>query len=157
MTLPVLTFQLDDTRYGVAIRDVIEVARAVAVTALPNAPQCIEGVVDAHGELVPVIDLRARFGLPPRQPDLGEHLVLVRAGARAAGFRADRAVDVVTVDSDGLASAESIVRGTRHLAGVARTDTGLVLIHDPASLLSQLEEEALGDALRAADVTGGSR
>jgi purine-binding chemotaxis protein CheW len=144
----VLIFELDATRIGVAVSDVVEIARAVQLTPVPQAPRIIEGIVDVRGTLVPVVDLRQRFGLSPRALSVDEHLVIVRARARQTAFRADRSVGVTRIGTDQMVPVDDVVRGTSHVAGIARTPDGIVFIHDPATLLSQAEDSAIDLALR---------
>ncbi|MFL5494727.1 MAG: chemotaxis protein CheW [Gemmatimonadales bacterium] len=65
LTIQLLTFELADRSFGLPSRLLVEVARAVSVAPLPGAPRIIEGVINVRGALVPVLDIRARFGLPP--------------------------------------------------------------------------------------------
>lgn len=150
-----LLFTLDDQRFALPLEQVRETVRAVAVTPLAGAPGVVEGVVDVHGVVTPVLDLRARFRLPPRPVSADEHLVLATAGERPVALRVDQATDVVTLPDDAVTPAADDDPATRHLAGVARLPDGLVLIGDLSAFLSQGEAEALQRAL-AEEGAGGS-
>lgn len=155
----ILVFEVSGRRYGLRAADVVEVARAVEVASLPAAPAIVEGLIDARGRLVPVLDIRARFGLPPRPVVPSDHLVIVRAGSRTVAVRADRAVALVPVDEAAMASGREvrdIVPGSRYVAGVARLPDGLVLIHDLGTFLTQAEEAALDAAVRAASAAASA-
>src|ERR1700675_2836316 len=76
----ILIFAVDDHRYGVSTACVQEVVRAVCSVSVPNPIDGIEGVIDLHGQIVPVIDLRRRLGLVPKAPQPTEHLIIVRTG-----------------------------------------------------------------------------
>src|SRR5690606_20705674 len=95
-------FEIENVRYALPSSDVQEVVRAVAVVPLPKAPPVVEGIIDVRGRVVPVLDLRARFGLPPRVPRHTDHLVLARAHDRLVGVRADRAIEVARVEPGDL-------------------------------------------------------
>jgi purine-binding chemotaxis protein CheW len=145
--LDVVVFTLDDVRYGIAAAHVVEVVRAVAVTPLPGLPPVVQGVIDYRGGLVPVFDTRARFGHAPREERLEDHFVLVRAGERTAALRADHADRIEAVDATRIEDPARQVAQVEHVAGVARLDDGLLLVHDPERFLAAAEQEALAAAL----------
>lgn len=149
-----LVFTLDHQRFGLPLAQVRETVRAVAITPLAGAPGVVEGVVDVHGTVVPVLDLRARFRLPPRPVSPDEHLVLAVAGARPVALRVDQATAVVTLPDEAIAAAAPDDPATRHLAGIGRLADGLLLIGDLEAFLSQGEAEALERAL-APERSGG--
>lgn len=142
-----LVVELSGVRYGLPLSRVVEVVRAVFITPLPDAPDVVEGIVEVRGRVVPVYDLRLRFGLPPRHLDPAEHIVVVRAGRRRAALRCDRVEWIARVGRQRLREADVVTRGGRQLAGVASLDDGLVLIHDPEAFLGEAEREALDRAL----------
>lgn len=140
-------FSLDGRRFAVPLALVSEVARMPAVTPLEGAPSVVEGLVDARGEVAPVLDVRARFGLPVRPPRLSDHLLLVRAGDRLVGFRVDQVLGIERLEAADISPLQSLVPGAPHLVGVARVDGELVLIHDPGAFLAAEESDALDRAL----------
>ena len=149
-TREVLVFEVDAQRYALPIADVRELVRAVAITPLPDAPALIEGVVDVRGRILPVLDVRARFGLPARPVDPSDQFIVASAGARGVILRVDRATHLALVDEGALPSSPAAAPETAYMAGVARLEDGLVLIHDLATFLSTAEGESLDAALRVA-------
>lgn len=150
-----LVFELSGQRYGLSLSAVREVVRAVAITPLPGAPPVVEGAIDVRGRVVPVLDLRARFGLPPHALDPDQQLILARAGRRLVAVRADRVARLDSVPATAIEVATQVTPTLRHLAGVARLTDGLVLIHDLETFLSQAEAESLEDALAVAERSAG--
>jgi purine-binding chemotaxis protein CheW len=148
--LDVLAFRLAGQRYGVPARDVREVVRATAVVALPKAPPAIEGVIDLRGVLVPVLDVRARFRLPPRAAAPSDHVVVAAAGPRLVAMRADDADGLVRLAPGDIEDPAAAVPAVGYVAGVARLPDGLLLIHDVAEFLSDAEAADVDAALRAA-------
>lgn len=138
-------FTLDDVRFGVRAEDVVEIVRAVWVTPLPGAPDVVEGVIDVRGRLVPVLDLRRRFGLPPRKITTEDHMILVRAARRTRALRVDRATDITMVAPADIGPPAHLE--IAHLAGVARLEDGLLLLADLAGFLSEAEARSLDEAL----------
>lgn len=149
--MDVLVFGVQDQLYAVPVDDVREILRAVAVTRLPRAPRAVEGVVDVRGEIVPVLDIRGRFGLPRPEIGVDEHFVLTRAGERPVLLRADRALEVRSVEVEPVDEA---LEG-EHLAGAARLADSLVLIYDLATFLSGSDADALDRALRTSSGKAG--
>ena len=108
---------------------------------------CIrDRVVDFHGEIVPVLDLRGRFGdaRGPVRPD--EHLVIASAGARTVAFRADAVLGVVELEESELQGPE-LGPGVRWAGGLARDDQGLVVLQDLVRVLGAQETIELDAAI----------
>lgn len=149
-SVSLVVFALHGERFALQGRAVREAVRAVAVAALPDAPGVVEGVINYRGRLAPVLDVRARFGLPPQRLDPGQHFILAEAGSRLVALRVDRALDLLEVPADAIESAASVAPGSRRTEGVARLADGLVVIHDLERFLSLDEGNALDGALSAA-------
>jgi purine-binding chemotaxis protein CheW len=152
--LDALVFELAAERYALPIGDVVEVLRAVAIRALPQAPAIVEGIFDLRGELVPVLDMRARFRLTPKPLDPGEHLIVAQAGSRRVALRADQALALERLRAVAPEQAGNLPRGVGYVAGVASTADGMVLIHDLRAFLDQAETLELDRALQAAALPG---
>lgn len=142
----VLVAEVDGHRCGLPVETVVELHRMVASVPLPEAPAVIDGVIDVHGTVVAVLDLRTRFGLSRRSASPSDHLVLVRLEDRTVALRVDRVLNVVTVSASAVVVAPRLPHDP-HLRGVARLDDGLLLIHDVGAFLSDDEAGALDDAL----------
>jgi purine-binding chemotaxis protein CheW len=149
-TVALVIFDLGGARYGLPAAAVQEVCQAVTISPLPRAPSVIEGVIDVRGTMVPVFDVRGRFGLAPRAAGPDDHLIVARAGERPVAVRVDRALDLVRVAPDQIQAAEQLSSNLGHVAGVARLADGLVVIHDLAAFLSQAEADQLSAAMKDA-------
>lgn len=146
---PVLIADIDDRRFGFRVEDVHEVVRAVAVTALPGAPPVVEGVIDYRQTTLPVLNLRRRFGYPPRALNLTDRFVIATAGGRKVALRVDAVQDVTSLDQESVESAEGLWALGGLVAGVVRLEEDLVLIAEMESFLSHTETAALEEALSA--------
>jgi purine-binding chemotaxis protein CheW len=143
----VLVFEVGGQRYGLPTADVREVVRAVAITPLPNAPSVIEGVVDVRGRVLPLLDIRARFRLPSKPLDPSDHFIVASAGQRGVILRVDRATHLALIDEACIQPPDTLGPATDYVAGVAKVEDGLVLIHDLATFLSAAEAASLDEAL----------
>jgi purine-binding chemotaxis protein CheW len=123
------------------------VVRAAAITPLPKAPEIVLGVLDLQGQVIPVIDLRKRFRLPEREIGISDQFVVARAKLRTVALLVDSTESVLEETGEALITPGQILNGTGFLEGVTRTEQGLVLIHDLATLLFPEEEELLMRAL----------
>ncbi|HEX9842650.1 MAG TPA: chemotaxis protein CheW [bacterium] len=155
--MEVVVFKLDAQRFGLLVAEVQEVVRAVALAPLPKAPLIVEGVINARGRLVPVLDVRARFRLPPRSPSPSDFLVLARAGERLVALRVDAGVHLVQLAVGDVESLEQVVSGAGYVSGVGKLPDGLVLIHDLRTFLASAEAAQLDEALHAGDASSGER
>lgn len=143
----VTVFTLGERRLGLPLGSVDRVLRAVAVTPLPNAPAVVRGVIDVHGEIIPVVDLHLRFGLPAREIALDDNLLIARTRLRKVALLVEQVAGVVEIDSGDIVAAEFVAPGVEHFRAVARLPDGIVLIQDLDAFLSLDEERALDEAL----------
>ena len=144
---PLVVFSLDGQRYALALGSVQRVIRAVAITPLPSAPAIVLGVIDLGGAVVPVVDIRRRFGHAPRGPRLSDHLVVATTGRRDVALLVDETNGVVDGSPERFVAAGEVLPGIPLVDGAVKLEDGLILIHDLARLLSLEEETAIGCAL----------
>ena len=147
MSTQLLSFEVGNHRFALPAELVREVARAVAIAALPKAPPIVEGIINFRGTLVPVLDIRQRFGLPPAPLAPEQHLIIAHAGNRLIALRVDRALDLVVVDEDVIESAALVAPGIEYVAGIAKVADGLLVIHDLETFLSFEEAGQVDDAV----------
>lgn len=146
-TTEILIFEIAASRYGVPAAKVRELLRAVSVTPLPNAPRFVEGIINVRGELIPVVDLAARFGLPNRPISHTDHLIVVWTGEHTVAIRAERASHLVRVEARQIEPVDRHVPGMRSREGVAMLSEGLVLLIEPEKLFADAELDVFGGAL----------
>jgi len=138
-----LTFDLAGQRYGFEILDVREIVGLGHIVPLPRAPLAIRGVLDLRGKIIPVLDLRVRFGLEPA--DRGEQSAIIvldyQCGPRrvTTGVLVDRVEESVAFEADAIVPVPEM--GGRNdevdfLLGVGRSADGVVFLLDAARVLS---------------------
>lgn len=145
--LDVLLFELQRESFALPLASVLEVLRAVAIRRLPNAPPIVEGIIDVRGELVPVVDVRARFQLPAKPIALSDHFLVAEAGSRRVALRVDRALGISRIRPVRLERATNLPRGVTHVSGFASAPDGLLLFNDLRAFLSEAEAQSLERAL----------
>jgi purine-binding chemotaxis protein CheW len=145
--MQLIVFQLEEWRFALPLAAVQEILHAVRIVPLPGAPAIVLGVIDVRGTIVPVLDVRQRFGLARRPAEVDDHYVLARVGARTAALCVDRALDLFSVDERDIALADQLAPGARLVKGVVQDAAGLVVVQDLDAFLSAGEDLALGEAL----------
>jgi purine-binding chemotaxis protein CheW len=150
MQLPthLLVLHLDEQQLALPLEVVERVSHSVLVTPLRDAPRCVLGVVNLHGQIVPVVGVRRWFRLPDRDVHLNDQIVFARTSKRLLGLLAD-SVHIISCDEADWTRAETVLPDTGPVAGFVRRHDGLVLVYDLESLLDESDEILLCSALDA--------
>jgi purine-binding chemotaxis protein CheW len=143
-----VVFRLDEQRYALPLGAVERIVHAVEVTALPDGPAIVLGVIDMAGRVLPVLDLRGRFGLPQRAIGPADQLLIAQAGPRTVALVVDEAQGVIECPGSEIVGSAQIVPGLAQIQGVVMLPDGLVLIQDVEQFLSLDEAHVLDEALR---------
>jgi purine-binding chemotaxis protein CheW len=135
---PFILFDLAGATYGVRSREVQQLEMIEAVTPVPNAPPFVDGVVSVRGQVIPVVNLRSRFGFPRQAFDLRSRLLVMRRDGRTVGFAVDSAREFATIAADAIQPPPEGISGLngRYLEGLAHLGERLVLILDTTDLFS---------------------
>lgn len=144
---PLIVLTLDDQRYALPLSAVERVVRVVEITALPDAPNIVAGVVNVQGRIIPVVNIRKRFLLPERDIALNDQLIISHTSRRPVALIADSVTGVVDCSEEDIVAAEAILPGLEYVEGVAKLKDGMILIHDLDRFLSLAEERSLTEAL----------
>jgi purine-binding chemotaxis protein CheW len=136
-----LTFALGREEYGVEILKIQEIKSFSAVTPLPNAPAYVKGVLNLRGTIVPIIDLRKKFGMPEEAYTHFTVIVVVQVLGKTLGFVVDAVSDVLTVAADAIQPTPDLhgQLDTRFLNGLAQAGEKLVILLDIDKVLTTTE------------------
>lgn len=140
-------FELDGHRLAIPATAVVEIVRAATPSPLPGAPEVVLGLLNLRGAMVPVFDVRARLGFPARALRASDHLVIADAGPRRVALVVDRVRSVIEVAAVTLSAAAELPARSAVVAGVVRTEDGLVVIVDLETFLTDAESARLDGAL----------
>lgn len=144
----VLILRLDDQRYGLPLHVVERVIAAVEITPLPGAPAVVHGIIDMHGRVVPVMNLRLRVGRPERPNSPDQQFVIVRERPdRLVALVADGTVGVLEIEPGAAVPGKSVQANLPLVQGILQTPEGLIVIHDVSRFLASSEAAALDRAL----------
>lgn len=147
MLSQLVTFKLSERLYALRVESVKRVARVVEITGLPKAPEIVLGVINLHGQIVPVLDIRRRFGLAKRELMLTDQLVVARTAKWTVAIRVDSVHGIIAKRHDDITQPETVLPGLEYVQGIAKLSDGLVVIHDLDRFLALDEEKQLESAL----------
>lgn len=139
----VVVFELAGESYGVDIARVQEIIRPPAITSVPRAPEWIEGVVNLRGRVIPVINLRNRFGLPNAERDRASRIVVLDISGHTVGAAVDAVSEVLRVPQSAVEAPGATLSGpqTAHLRGIAKLDERLVILLDLDRIIDAQEAQ----------------
>jgi len=149
MTL-LVGLQLDDRRYALPLSAVERITRVVEVMPLPDAPRAIAGVINVHGRIVAVVNIRERFALPARALRLTDQLLIAQTPKQTIALLVDAVLGVIECAEADIVAASAIAPGMQTICGIAKLADGMILIHDLDRLLSTDEQRAANDAMTGA-------
>jgi purine-binding chemotaxis protein CheW len=142
-TTQVLLARIGDTQVGFSATAVREIVRAVAIAPLAGAPAIIEGAINLHGQIVPVVDIRQRLALPAIAVSPTQFLIALQASERLIAVRVDDVEDMTEISESNLETPSALSPVLQRLQGIAATEGGALVIYDVDAFLTQAEREAL--------------
>jgi purine-binding chemotaxis protein CheW len=109
MTTLHVTFRVGNADYAVPAAQVLHLESFETATHVPGVPAYVAGLVQTRGKLVPVVDLRTRFGLPPIEHSIDRRVVVVQSGSRVAGLLVDSAREVLQLDESSFEKPPEVI------------------------------------------------
>lgn len=155
MVEDLLIFEQSGQKYAVRSAVVREVLRAFSAVTLPKAPPIVEGILNVRGEIIPLLNMRRRFGLPDLPPSVTDHFVIAWEGTRWVALRVDRVLNLERLPVKKTSDAGKYISSAELVDGVATGQDGMILIHDLGRFLGSAEKQALTQALTHSTGTGG--
>ncbi len=146
--LQVVGFRIGNETYGVRIAAVREIVRVPEITSVPNAPEAIEGVINLRGKIIPVMDLRKRFGLAEIQSDKKNRILVVELDNKMLGLIVNSASEVLKIPPSDVEAPGSLFTDgeSGYITGVGKLKGRLIILLDIAKLLRRPEFKRLEEA-----------
>jgi purine-binding chemotaxis protein CheW len=134
----VISFAIGDDQYGVDIMAVREIKGWSQITRLPRQPDYMRGVLNLRGVMVPIIDLRCRFGQGMTEATPLHVVIVVQIGTRHVGLLADRVLDIVGCNASQVQPVPRIAQGSRvdFLSGLVTIESGMIALIDLSHILA---------------------
>ena len=153
-TLQLVSFNLGKEEFAVDILKIQEINRMVDITGVPNSPDFVEGVINLRGKVIPVVDLRKRFGLSEEIKGKDTRIVVMDIRRKIIGFVVDSVSEVLRIPAKRVEPAPPMVAGidSEYIKGVGKLDDRLLILLDVNRVLSSNEV----DMLEEEPTTGGS-
>lgn len=141
-----LTFHLGDEDYGIEIRHVLEIVGIQKITEVPDMPGFVRGVINLRGQVIPVIDVRLRFGMEAREYDDRTCTIVVMIDETQVGLIVDTVSEVRDIPEENVSAPPEIGRGraSQYIMGMAKVGDEVKILLDVQRLLFEEELAQLG-------------
>ncbi len=141
----VVGFRLADEEYGVDIMRVQEIILVGQITSMPEVPDFICGLINLRGNVIPIVDLRKRFGLRITENNEQTRIVVINVGERTVGIVVDEVNEVLRINPDQIEPAPASVSGVNHtfIRGLVKLDGKLLILLNIEDILAQDEQATL--------------
>ena len=143
--LQVVTFNLGREEFAVPILQIQEINRLVDITKVPKSPEFVEGVINLRGKVIPIIDLRKRFGLLHAELCKDSRIVVVNMDSRMIGLIVDSVSEVLRLSQSAIELPPPIVAGidSEYIKGLGKLDGRLLILLDLNRILTKEEHTEL--------------
>ena len=128
--LQLVSFVVGDEEFAVPILAVQEINRMMQITRVPQSPRFVEGVINLRGKIIPVINLRERFGMPRLESTAEMRIIVVEVNSRVIGFTVDRVNEVLRIGADIVDPAPAMCTSVDgdYVQGVGKLDDRLLIL-----------------------------
>ncbi|MDQ6930863.1 MAG: chemotaxis protein CheW [Candidatus Eremiobacteraeota bacterium] len=143
--IQVVSFHLGREEYGVDISQVQEIIRMVDITHVPRAPHFMEGVINLRGQLIPIIDLRTRFGMERSEHTKNTRIVVTEIATKRVGIIVDSVSEVLNLPVENVEEAPEMIAGvgTEYISGVGKVNDRLIILLELEKVISTQEKQEL--------------
>ncbi|HDQ39460.1 MAG TPA: chemotaxis protein CheW [Desulfonatronum sp.] len=143
--LQLVTFHIGEEEFGVEILTVQEIIRMMGITRVPKAPDFVEGVINLRGKVIPIIDLRKRFGMTAQEHDKHTRIIVIEINKVIVGFVVDSVSEVLRIPANTVEPPPAIISGieSEYISGVGKLADRLLILLDLDRLLSKGEQHML--------------
>lgn len=147
--IQLVVFELADESYGVEISRVQDINRMQEITEIPHSPESVVGVINLRGRVIPVVDLRTRFGMPGAEHTKSTRIVVVQMGEEPIGMIVDAVSQVLRIPTKVIEPPSPVLTSldSRYLLGIAKLEDELVILLDLDYVLSKDEQEFISEAM----------
>lgn len=138
-----ILFYLGEEMYGMNVEHIQSIENYVNVVSVPNAPDCIKGIINLRGEIIPVFSLRNKFGLPEKEVTDVTQLIIADANGVMVAFEVDAVKEIVELEEKEIHEPPKIVQveETEYMESVAMLDGRLVILVNLSGILTENEKE----------------
>ena len=147
--LQLVGFTLGNEDFGVDILSVQEINRVTEITKIPGTPDFVKGVINLRGNVIPVIDLRSRLGMPEKENDKQTRIIVADVEERTVGLVVDAVSEVIRMDASLVEPPPALIGAATgkkdYIKGVGKLDDKLLMLLDINSMFSKQEQQQLSE------------
>ena len=145
-------FKITDESFGINIDRVVEILKVQKLFTIPGLPDFLSGVMNVRGTIVPIIDLRKRFGMKPSGKK--ERLIIVRFEKEKIGFHVDEIKEIISLEDGEIFNPPSIFRGfkTEYMTGLGKRGENIIILLNIDNVLTSEEKIMLRESLGSLEV-----
>lgn len=149
--LQLVTFHVGGEEFALDILRVLEIIRMQELTRVPSSPECMDGVMNLRGKIIPVITLRSRFGLDRAAPDEQTRIVVIETKGTVLGVIVDSVSEVLRIPSDAIEPPPRLGKvDQEYVSGVGKLDDRMLILLDVDRLMDDTGEMPGGEPAHAA-------
>ena len=150
--LQIVGFRVGSETFGVPIQSVHEIVRMMDITSVPDAPVYIEGVINLRGKIIPVIDLRKRFGEKEIKSSKKNRILVAEVGTKMVGLVVDSASEVLKMPPSDIDPPPNVFDegDLNYVTGVGKLNGRLVILVELSKIMQRGELRRLGEAVENA-------
>jgi len=137
--------------YGVPIKKVQEIIPMTQPTRLPQVPDFVEGIINLRGKIIPIIDLKKRFGMEPSELTGQTRSIVIEIEGQTAGIVVDEVSEVLRLSTDTIEAPPAVIGGITadYLTGVGKVGDRLLILLDVDKILNDVEKKELAEVEKA--------
>lgn len=133
----IVLFNLDGQSYALSLFTVDRIIPIVEITSLPKASEIVMGVINFHGEVIQVVNIRKLFNLPVRAIELNDQLIIAHTSKKIFALVVDSVPGTFILDCCQIADTEKTLPGTDYLSGIAKVENNIVMILDEQKVMQE--------------------
>lgn len=132
-------FSIDSQKFALPMVFVNRVIHVVEISPLPQTPAFIQGIINFHGDIIPVINMRSLFGLQQRDIELTDKLLIADIPSGKFAFLVDSTQGILEIEKNEILKTKTINYGDKFFHGIIKQQDGMILINDVEKFLSKDE------------------
>ena len=138
-------FNVGDEEYGLDIMLVNAIEKYTNIVKIPNSPECIKGIINLRGDVIPVYSLRRKFGLPEIQVTESTKLIVTKSKGVLLAYEVDQVKEIVEITAPQVSDTPTIVRNvdTAYIGAVANISGRMILLLDHDGIITNAEKDSI--------------
>ena len=141
-----MTFQCGKESFGIEIKYVEEIIQYQSITTIPEVEDYIKGLINLRGKIIPVIDVRMRFGQEPLEYNERTCIIVINVNGVVVGLIIESIAMVVTIENDNILPPPTLSHGpepNKYVYGIGKTGDSVKLLLDPEKLVCNIEVDEM--------------